>query len=579
MGKSAIPGQPCIAAGSRPLRRRTGRVDMNRAEGNVIDSREAGWWLPTLSHDSEVACQEVVTALGKAERIGPSPLDRYQAILLVDEWAAPLQKKLLEDYAHSVPSGPGRGAEIAGTLGTIEQSFGQCYDTLSASLRSVPPGHDYPLLSYVTLARRLAHLRYESVLVALGHENLLRWQKIHRLYRSAMQQRTRTAGKFASIGADPEMPDASAEAEYIQILLTCRLAEGALAPQEVLCAVGWLRGWADALAISHEPVTENAFAIFPSGSDGLVAPPRVLSTGLLWLDVAPLHRLIRRKLGNEQHETEPDDSIALSRERRVALLDRLLLLWRGPHGAAIRQEPRRSVYKVVRVAFGLPDIVLTMQRADAEIEAQAERVSESGNGADNGDSTGRWTVNDAGDSGCRLHGDTKAMAAIAVGALVALRVEGIGVWIVGIVRRKGSLAGEESDLGIRILSTHIRLLALDAGRGEPAATTATHADGESAPGSVGPTTSGMAALLVGPGTGPHAAVRQSLLIPTSDYAAGRRYFCETKRHRYRLALGNAIERNAEYVWTSITVTKIAILGGPAGSSRLPPAGDDTITPM
>lgn len=156
---------------------------MSRAASNNLEDPDgAGRWLATLTRDSEAACEEVTVALRKAgERSGPYSVDRHEAILLVDRWAAPLQDELLEEVALAAHPEQERGQKIASTLQAITQSFGHYYDALIESLRAVPRHHRHANLTYTTLVRRLAHLRYEVVLAALGYRHPQRWQKIHRL--------------------------------------------------------------------------------------------------------------------------------------------------------------------------------------------------------------------------------------------------------------------------------------------------------------------------------------------------------------------------------------------------------------
>ena len=125
-----------------------------------------------------------------------------------------------------------------------------------------------------------------------------------------------------------------------------------------------------------------------------------------------------------------------------------------------------------------------------------------------------------------------------------------------------SLSGGEADLGIQILSTHVRLLALDENADANATTAAPNGGLDPASGFVRTASGRKPALLLGAGVGTHAAIKQSVLILADDYAPGRNYYCETKRHRYKLKLKNALERHEQYVWASLSVAQIGSLGRP-----------------
>jgi hypothetical protein len=534
-----------------------------RRPDTLASRAEAGRWLTTLTRDSQIACQEVASALSRSEQFDQFSTDRHQAVLLVDKWAGPLQEELLGEYAYARSE---RASSLAATLQRVAQSFGRYYDGLIESLRVLPHDRTHTRLSHVTLVRRLAHLRYESVLHALGHEPTLNWRKVHRLYRLAMRQRARDGGLAPDAEEKAAMLGASAETEYIQILLTHKLASHDLDATEVLCAVGWLAEWAESLAITEDAPSGNAFAIFTAGSEGLVAPPVALSAGLLWLDLQPLHLEIRREIGREETTTEPDDGFGLPRDRRIALLNRLLFIWSGPQGSEARREPRREIRRTVQVAFGLAEIAVAMRLSESYTkESGPARVTP----------LERWRVADVSDSGCRVRGSTRAVAAIPMGTLIAIRVDGHDTWIVGFVRRRGELSGDEADLGVQILSTRIRLLALDDGAHVGARVDSTTSNGPDP----GPATRGgtRPALLLSAGAGSRTSVRQTLLIRAEDYAVDRVYFCETKRHRYKLTLQQALEQRGGCVWAALSVAKIAQIGGAAPRPAPGPGRDDTIT--
>jgi hypothetical protein len=540
-----------------------------RRPDSLASRAEAGRWLTTLTRDSQIACQEVASALSRAEQFDRFSTDRHQAVLLVDKWAGPLQEELLGEYAYARSE---RASSLAATLQRVAQSFGRYYDGLIESLRVLPHDRTHTRLSHVTLVRRLAHLRYESVLHALGHEPPLNWRKVHRLYRLAMRQRARDGGAALDAEEKAATLGASAETEYIQILLTHKLASHDLDAAEVLCAVGWLGEWAGSLAIAEDAPSGNSFAIFTAGSEGLVAPPEALSAGLLWLDLQPLHLEIRREIGREEAATERDDGFELPRDRRIALLNRLLFIWSGPQGSEARREPRREIRRTVQVAFGLAEIALAMRLSESYTKAWSA-------GAETRPAPvtplERWRVADVSDSGCRVRASTRAVAAIPMGTLIAIRVDGHDTWIVGFVRRRGELSGDEADLGVQILSTRIRLLALDDDAHVGARVDSTTAKGPDP----GPATRGgtRPALLLSAGAGSRTSVRQTLLIRAEDYAVDRVYFCETKRHRYKLTLQQALEQRGGCVWAALSVAKIAQIGVAAPRPAPGPGRDDTIT--
>jgi len=272
-----------------------------------------------------------------------------------------------------------------------------------------------------------------------------------------------------------------------------------------------------------------------------------------------LHEAIRQMIRGEQNTPDLDDGSALSGSQHIALLHRLLQLWRGPLGDDVRREPRRSLKKAIYVAFDLAGIALAMRHSDSEANGDGEAKGAPASSLTDAVAAGEWTVNDVSDSGCRLHGGVDAVGAIAPGTLVGLRVRESSAWIVGVVRRNVALDDGEGDLGVQILSGHVRLLALDGTANVRAAAVQTDAEGAPTPGLAERVAHAKPALLLGRGTGRNAGIKQSLILLAHDYAPRREYFCETKRHRYKLTLDKPLERIAECMWASLKIEKIGSL--------------------
>jgi hypothetical protein len=251
------------------------------------------------------------------------------------------------------------------------------------------------------------------------------------------------------------------------------------------------------------------------------------------------------------------------------LLHRLLQLWRGPLGDDVRREPRRSLNKAIDVAFDLAGIALSMRDSDSEASGEGEPNGASASSLRDAEPAGEWTVNDVSESGCRLHGGAGAVGAVAPGTLVGLRMRESSAWIVGVVRRNAALDGGEGDLGVQLLSVQVRLLALDGSANVRAATVQSDAEGAATRGLTERVANAKPALLLGRCAGRNAAIKQSLILLTRDYAPCREYFCQTKRHLYKLTLEKPLERIAECMWVSLKVDKIGPL-----QQRVPPVAPE-----
>jgi hypothetical protein len=527
----------------------------------LADPHDAVKWLATLRRrDPQDACVEIAAALNEARTtFYDCTPERLDAVLLVDARATPLFGVLFEEYADAGQWNRTRQQKIAITLSGLSQAFGAYYEalieTLGEAQGEAPAERPAREQLYMLMSRRLAHMRLDSVLAALRFEKWIpmRWEKSHKLYRLSLQLSLHEVGAPAL--TKPELPELefSAELEYLQVLFTHQLNQGQLDPRDILQATGWLKRWVAQLQIvSRQPATPS-FVLIPNSRTGLAAPPAEAEAGMLWVDPAPLQAQIRRELAASSSQATEG-----VHDPRIGLLNQLAVLWAPATGQSRRREDRTPIRESVHIEVDFARIVEALLRTESRPHAAPLHEIELhgvGEGPRGGADT-RWSVCDVSPSGCRLRGTLRLGQSIGPRSLIAIHLAVTGVWMVGIVRRMLRTHGDDVELGLQVLATHLRLLTLHAHPTPPvprptghlahaAQRTATTAEVRSW------------ALILRPGAGGLARSEQSVIIGASDYAPRRTFTCVAGANTSLLTLGDAIERYPDFVWAAMTTSPLA----------------------
>jgi hypothetical protein len=137
---------------------------------------------------------------------------------------------------------------------------------------------------------------------------------------------------------------------------------------------------------------------------------------------------------------------------------------------------------------------------------------------------------------------------LSVGTLIAVRETGTGNWVLGIVRRHNRSA-TAVDAGIAIIAREVSVVAFNVKRqaredmsivvdGIDVSTIGTRFDG----------------LYLPPPSRPDKPIKaKTLIIPTTEFAAGRHLVVITSHAVYTVAPKKAIEQGADWTWATMEV--------------------------
>lgn len=275
--------------------------------------------------------------------------------------------------------------------------------------------------------------------------------------REWMHQVFRTAVAFAvdsnviSVRVESQMFDATVEALYVRALLVDRFAGGNLAPRRMEVLDHWLTAWMSSLWLTRTPAEgEATLGVNTNGPRGLV--PHQTGDGMhLFLSLKPLERQLDRTLREFHHgrifpgwglgtalPMEDHGGVIDFLEREFALIEAA--------GRAKQRGKRVSfgTNQAVAVFFGFKEIC-DMAFSGARLQSLA------GGGVELGVKNAIQLA-DVSEGGIGLDVMEDDARRIAIGELVAVRLEKGKPCVVGVVVRKSALQKPAAMLlGIKIL--------------------------------------------------------------------------------------------------------------------------------
>lgn len=420
--------------------------------------------------------------------------------------------------------------------------------------RAVLPGIFSRMFYYRGVQAKQGLFRYEQWIPA-------KWRFLHAAYGQAVEAGVADDG-FSLVSNAPPADLRSAAQEYIHFLLMQRVNTGNLSVLQIDTAAIWLREWVPVLRLSETPPPgEQQWMLDLAQSEGLVPRAERESAGLLlYLDVAPLSTKLAelRVRLTEQVAKGGERGEVHDAKERLALVKRLESLW-FPNAAF---QPRRGERKVnqqlVLVAAGWADIGIYMREArpwrphdpyqytyddTANLVAlgrSSARVTEKAEEKKLYPDRRGWEIVDTSDTGCRIVSTTKRAAHLQLGALLAFLRETDSRWSISIIRRLKRRTADHTDLGLEVIADNAILV-----MPEPVVPKAT-ADVVGAP----KKGARFDALYLPPQQHATMPPVYSLVLPLSEYSAGRMLSMSLEGQPRVIRLAVAIEHDKDWVWST-----------------------------
>lgn len=540
----------------------------------LVSARVAAAWLRQLPALDVIGRQQHVMGALDAMRQSRRPVDaaRAHAVQYLDAALGTDRRQLIKQYVENYATGPKLADRIWQAVYDLSQGFIFAYQTtLEASLhapqharwRGLPPVLFARLLHYYSTDAKLRVFRFERWIPA-------KWVELHRTYLRASELGfDRVPAVLA--GAGPHATQWTAEQEYVYALLVHQLNTGNMTPPELDWAMSQLRAWSRRLSLDAVPRSPEGFFVDVAGKTGLGRRTGNDNGSMLrYLDTTPLAEALERAIaalrGAEISDRGP---AAVINESRIAILEKVAPSVAPNLNADMRRDPRVACAVAAKVRIGLPRICHELTQGDVlepspsteEIEVFA--VSSTGGRRrvpDEHDSLAAslssfsdpmWQIKDRCVAGLRIAASSGIGQALTLGALVAVRQSDLTDWVVGVVRRLNKLSNDEVEAGMSIIADRLVPVALHALR-LPTEEQGFVVDG------IDVSTLGARfyGLYLPPPSRPDKPLTvKTLIVPTQEYAEGRRVVLTTGRSIYTLALRHLIEQRADWSWAAVQIVE------------------------
>lgn len=553
-----------------------GEVDMRGlpADRKAID-RLCQW---LACQDPVAAQQALCTAVSATSGHGVADGTRLAMLMALDRTARQACERLLVRYVEGDAQQRLMGRRSYVSALRLSESMVLAYGELLQDLRETPAA-DAVKRAPDIVVRLMAFRQIDLILRMLRYKrrSASQWRALHEAFGFAMERDLHA--RTVAISPSELLPVAATtvERQYVQVLLLGAANAGQLSPREVLWACRWFGRWCQSLSLSHGEGAsagsgQSGFAVDLGGAEG---PTRKATAGnerVLYLDTAPLGAMIEaaaaalRTPGDAG--SEPADAI---RYARLALLDKLRILFAPTPILIERRGQREPVDSTVQVVTGLTQIMQTLRSsARQSVNARAGAASplreptiEAFNGPTRTMTRGAgdapiatpevWQVRDRSDSGCRMRGQVADLNRVIPGSLLAMRASESAPWSLAVVRRLRRLMVDHIEIGVEYVGCNPRFVKVVIGeRFDPSAVQLRDAQ----PRCVG-------ALYLPPSDAFPLRPIRTLVLPQRDFRPHGGVTLLAADAIYTLRLNEPIERQTEFVVTPFAVLRKSTGEGPA----------------
>jgi hypothetical protein len=160
-----------------------------------------------------------------------------------------------------------------------------------------------------------------------------------------------------------------------------------------------------------------------------------------------------------------------------------------------------------------------------------------------------WQVKDRSLAGLRICASGGVGQTLMLGALVAVRQSDASHWLLGVVRRLNKLSIEDVEAGVSLIAERVVAVTLYAKR-EAKQELGIVVNGLDTS-MMGPRFEGL--YLPPPSRPDKPLVVKTLIVPTHEYAEGRKLVLITGRSIYTLVLRQLVEQRGDWSWTAIQI--------------------------
>jgi len=550
------------------------------ASDPVVSPKTAAGWLREMPSLDIVARQQLVVRALEGMRQSRRPVDfsRAHALQYLDAALGADRRQLFKQYVESLESKPKVSERLWQASLDLAQGFIAAYQhVLETALAPSSFGRWKPQVP-ILFARLVHYYGTDAKLRVCKHEHWIpaKWVELHRTYMRASElgvERVATA-LGGNHGSGTQW---SVEQEYVYALLVHQLNSGNLSPANLDWAVSQIRTWSRRLELAALPKTMEGFFVDLAGRTGLLRRTGQDSGAMLrYLDTTALAEQLDMTLAALRHSEETDQGpVGPINQQRALILDKARAAIAPNLNTDMRRDPRTPCVVAARVRIGLPRILHELSkppgdadRADSvvgnneqiEVYAVAGPVRATRPVTDEADTLSAslatfsdpvWQVKDRSVAGLRIYAGSGVGQSLALGALVGVRQSDVSGWVLGVVRRLNKLSTDEVEAGVSLIAERVVPVTLNAKR-EVKQDMGIVVNGFDAS-LLGPKIEGL--YLPPPSRPDKPLVVKTLIIPTHEYAEGRKIILTTGRSLYTVAMRQLVEQRADWSWIAISIVE------------------------
>jgi hypothetical protein len=543
----------------------------------IVSAKAAAGWLRELPSLDIVARQQLVLRAFDGMRQSRRPVDfsRAQALQYADAALGADRRQLFKQYVESLDTAPKVSERIWQASLDLTQGFIAAYQMVLETALA-PPAFGRWKSHVPTLFARLIHYYgTDAKLRVCRHERWIpaKWVELHRTYTRASElcvDRTPT-----SLGGTHGGTQWTVEQEYVYVLLLHQLNSGNLSPANLDWAATQIRAWSRRLELVALPKTMEGFYVDLAGRSGLARRTGQDAGAMLrYLDTTALAEQLDMTLAALRHSEETDQGpVGPINQQRALILDKARAAIAPNLNTDMRRDPRTPCVVAARVRIGLARIQQELSKpasaaaapADTvtgneqiEVYAVAGPVRSAKQVPDEADTLSAslatfsdpvWQVKDRSVAGLRIYAGSGIGQSLTLGALVAVRQSDVSGWVLGVVRRMNKLSTDEVEAGVSLIAERVVPVTLHAKR-EVKEDMGIVVNGFDAA-MLGPRIEGL--YLPPPSRPDKPLVVKTVIVPTHEYAEGRKVILTTGRSIYTVALRQLVEQRADWSWAAIQI--------------------------
>jgi hypothetical protein len=544
----------------------------------VVSAKAAATWLGELPSLDIVARQQLVLRAFDGIRQSRRPVDfaRAQALQYIDAALGADRRQLFKQYVESLESAPKVAERIWQASLDLTQGFIGAYQHILETALAPSAYPRWKSQVPILFARLIHYYGTDAKLRVCRHERWIpaKWVELHRMLMRACELGIERVPTSLG-GGHGSGTQWTIEQEYVYVLLIHQLNSGNLSPANLDWVATQIRLWSRRLQLVALPKSMEGFFVDLAGRGGLARRTGQDSGAMLrYLDTTALAEQLDMTLAALRHSEETDQGpVGPINQQRALILEKARAAIAPNLNTDMRRDPRTPCVAAARVRIGLtriqqelskpvssapaPDTVSNEQievyavagpiRTKSQVPEEADTLSHSLATF----SDPLWQVKDRSVAGLRIYAGSGVGQSLTLGALVAVRQSDGSAWVLGVVRRLNKLSSDEVEAGVSIIAERVVPVTLHARR-EVKEGMAIVVNGFDAS-MLGPRIDGL--YLPPPSRPDKPLVVKTVIVPTHEYAEGRKVILMTGRSIYTVALRQLVEQRADWSWAAIQIVE------------------------